>query len=379
MSVCRILLNGSFAPSVVNFRGPLIEDMIAQGYEVHVAVPDVTQSDRAQINALGAVVHEVPLQRAGTNLMADWRYFQSMKRLIAHLRPHLVLNYTIKPNIWGSLAAKSYRVASASMVTGLGYTFIQTETMKQRLIASASRWLYRRASAANQVVIFQNPDDREDFIEAGCLDDPSKARLVAGSGVDIEHFVPVPMPQEPVFLMIARLLVSKGVREYAKAAQTILAQGGNQSRFLLAGNLDATPDCIDPVELAEWQDAGIEYLGWSEDVRKALGEASVYVLPSYREGTPRTVLEAAAMGRPCITTDSPGCRETVIHGETGTLVPVRNSESLVDAMQALAANPALRVEMGRNARQFCEKKYAVRTVNRALMNHLGLVKESHLP
>jgi glycosyltransferase involved in cell wall biosynthesis len=372
MPASRVLLNGSFAPSVVNFRGQLIRDLIAEGYEIHVSVPDLTPRERAAIGRLGAVAHESPLQRTGMSIIADLAYFRHLKRLIGEINPSLVVSYTIKPNIWGSLAAASAGVRSASMVTGLGYTFIQSQTLKQRAVAAVSRLLYRRATAVNDVVVFQNPDDRDDFVKAGCLADPGKARMVNGSGVDTEWFRPTPLPAAPVFLMAARLLVSKGVREYASAALALLSRRSD-CRFLLVGNLDDSPDCISELELREWQRAGMEYLGWSDDIRREISEASVFVLPSYREGTPRAVLEAAAMGRPVVTTDAPGCRETVISGKTGLLIPPRSAEALQDALEQLADAAGLRQAMGKRARDFCVAKYAVRKVNRALMSHLGLV------
>ena len=367
----RILLNGSFAPSVTTFRGHLIQDMQAAGHTVHVSVPDVSAEQRSEIEAIGAVLHEVPLDRAGTNPLSDRAYYLRLRALIRHVRPHLVIGYTIKPVIWGSLAARAEGVESASMITGLGYTFVQRRTFLQRLLGFASRWLYRRATGVNRVVVFQNRDDRADFIAAGCLADHAKAKLVNGSGVDLQHFAPRPLPTAPVFLMIARLLVSKGVREYAAAAQQIGAQRPD-CRFLLVGNLDKTPDRIGSEELKGWQEAGIEYLGWADDVREPISQASVFVLPSYREGTPRTVLEAAAMGRPVITTDAPGCRETVRDGETGLLVPPRDVPALAAAMERLARDASLRTEMGRRARDYIIGKFAIEQVNRMLMNHLGL-------
>lgn len=371
MAARCVLLNGSFAPSVVNFRGRLIRDVIRAGWEVHVSAPSLTVGQREEIANLGAFVHEVPLQRTGTHMAADLRYYRQMKRLIGAIAPDLVIGYTIKPNIWGSLAAAANGVRSASMVTGLGYTFVQRGTLKQRLIGATSRLLYRRATDVNDIVVFQNPDDREDFIAAGCLADPAKARLVNGSGVDLTRFQPTPLPAQPVFLMISRLLVSKGVREYAEAALSMLSTR-QDCRFLLAGNLDDSPDCIDKEELKAWCRGGIEYLGWVEDVRIPLRMASVFVLPSYREGTPRTVLEASAMARPVITSDTPGCRETVLHDRTGKLVPVRDSGALTAAMQALADSSELRQSMGNCARKFCVAKYDVVEVNRTLMAHLGL-------
>ena len=370
--VRRVLLNGSFAPSVTNFRGRLIHDMIAKGYSVHVSVPDVSAAQRAAIESLGATVHEAPLRRAGMRLLEDLGYYRYLRRLIAELRPELVVGYTIKPNIWGSLAAGAQKVRSVSMVTGLGYTFVQRSTLGQRAISAATRRLYRRATARNDAVIFQNPDDRDDFIAAGCLADAGKARLVDGSGVDTVRFRPTPLPDTPVFLMVARLLVSKGVREFARAAREILARR-HDCRFLLAGDLDESPDSIGREELARWQADGIEYLGWVDDVRSAMKQASVFVLPSYREGTPRTVLEAAAMGRPVITTNVPGCRETVMGEQTGLLVAARDSEALRAAMERLADDPVGRQAMGDRGRKYCVARYSVNKVNRTLMGHLGLL------
>lgn len=367
----HLLLNGSFAPSVVNFRGPLLRDLAARGYRVHVSVPDPSMQDREAIAALGAVLHAAPLQRAGTDVLADLRYYRWMRGLIRQVQPELVIGYTIKPNIWGSLAAQAEDVASSSMVTGLGYTFIQRGTVRERLLGRVTRYLYGRATAANRAVIFQNPDDRDDFLAAGCLADPGKARLVNGSGVDLTAFARAPLPGQPIFLCVARLLASKGVREYAEAALQVLGKR-RDCRFLLAGNLDDTPDCIGADELARWQAGGVEYLGWVDDVRAALLRASVFVLPSYREGTPRTVLEASAMGRPSITTDAPGCRETVIHGETGLLVPPREVAPLVAAMERLADEAALRERFSGAARRLCESRFSVNEVNHALINQLGL-------
>ena len=365
------MLNGSLPQSVVNFRGPLVRDLLAAGHRVTAVAPDITPEIAAQIEALGATPHEVPLQRGGTNPLSDFGYYHALRGLIAEIAPDLVLSYTIKPNIWGSLAAKARGVRSASMVTGLGYTFIQRETWKQRLIGGISRQLYARATAANDVVVFQNADDRQDFIDAGCLADGSKARMVNGSGVDLDHYALAPLSEKPVFLMVARLLVSKGVREYAEAAMRVMGLR-DDCRFVLAGDLDATPDSVTADELAHWRDQGIEHLGWLDDVRGAMAEASVYVLPSYREGTPRTVLEASAMGRASIVTDAPGCRETVKDGETGLLVPVRDIDALERAMLTMADDSQLRAKAVAAARRYCEEKYAVGKVNRQLMDHLGL-------
>lgn len=370
--VKRIMVNGSYAPSLVNFRGPLLRDIAARGVEVVVTAPSIERRLRTRLQGLGAAVHEVPLQRTGHDPLADWRYYRSLRRVMAQIRPDLVLSYTIKPNIWGSLAARAEGFASVSMVTGLGHMFAPPAAVRARVAGRAARWLLRRATDANDAVIFQNPDDIAAFVAQGCLADPAKARRVYGSGVDCLHFAPAPLPDAPVFLFAGRLLADKGVREFAAAALAVKTRHPDW-RFIIAGDLDDAPSSIARAELNSWIAGGIEWLGWVEDMREAYAQASVFVLPSYREGTPRTVLEAAAMGRPVITTDAPGCRETVIDGETGVLVPVRDARAIETAMDALGRDPQKRAAYALSARAMIERLYAVDKVNREVMDILGIV------
>ena len=366
-----VLLNGSYAPSLVRFRGPLIQAMIARGHTVHCTAPDISADVRAELAGWGAQVHEVALSRTGLGLGGQLAYFFVLRRLMQQIRPDLVVGYTIKPNVYGSLAARSLGIRSASMVTGLGFAFANTGSAVQRLAMRLSRGLYRLATMANAQVIFQNPDDLADMIAAGCLDDPGKARMVNGSGVDLAHYAPAPLPDVPVFLMIARLLVAKGVREYAAAALS-LKQRNPDWRFLLVGFLDEGPDGISAAELDGWQAGGVEFLGELADIRPAMRDASVYVLPSYREGTPRSVLEALAMGRPVVTTDAPGCRETVVDGHNGLLVPVGDAAALEAALSQLGSDAGLRARMAEAALAVARDKYAVDKVNATLLGHLGL-------
>ena len=366
-----VLLNGSYAESLINFRGKLIEQMVGRGHEVHVSAPGISTDVETKLNALGAVVHHIALGRTGINPLADIGYGIGLYRIMRRISPDRVIGYTIKPNIWGSIAAYFAGGRSASMVTGLGLSFIPGEGVRRRLLQSLMQNLYGIATKTNDRVVFQNPDDRDDFIAAGCLANPRKAVLVNGSGVDTNHYAPQPLPDAPVFLMIGRLLISKGVREYAEAALSIL-QERSDCRFLLAGFIDEGPDAISRTELDRWIEGGICFLGSLDDVRPALADASIYVLPSYREGTPRSVLEAMSMGRPIITTDVPGCRETVADGVNGLLVPERNAGALAAAMRALADRAGMRERMGDLSRQIAVEKYAVDKVNDALMAHLGL-------
>jgi glycosyltransferase involved in cell wall biosynthesis len=372
-SVMHLLILASFAPSLLNFRGPLIRTLLARGYRVSVGAPDVDAETRQALEALGAEVHETPLSRNGTGMLADLTYMRSLRRLIRTTRPDTVLTYTIKPNIWGAFAAASCRVPSTSMVTGLGFAFVgQGGTWKNRAARWAARRLYRAATTLNGRVIFQNPDDRNDFIAAGCLADPDKCVIVDGSGVDLDHFTPAPMVDAPVFLMIARLLRSKGVSEYLEAAKHVRSLHP-AARFLLVGAHDGGPDAVDHFEIDSAVASGtIEWFGSLDDVRPAIALAAIYVLPSYREGTPRSVLEAMAMGRAIITTDVPGCRETIRNGVEGLLVPPRNSAALAKAMDQMIKSPEMVAVMGANALDRVRGKYAVDRVNQQVIAALGL-------
>lgn len=371
----RVLILASYAPSLLNFRGPLLRDLVDAGHTLHVSAPDFDLALRAELERLVAEVHETPLDRKGTGVLPDLRYFLALRDLMRKIRPDLVLSYTIKPNIWGAFAARLCGVPSVALVTGLGYAFTGKGGLRQRISSVVATVLYRLATSCNRVVIFQNPDDRDDFIAASCLANPAKARLINGSGVDCDHYAPAPLPHAPVFLMIARLLKNKGVREYGEAAVR-LKRSRPQARCLLVGYFEEGPDSIAKADLERWVAGGLEYVGKLDDVRPALASCSVYVLPSYREGTPRSVLEALATGRPIITCDAPGCRETVVDGLNGFLVPVGDIESLHVRMSQLTDDPDLRSRMAGESLRIAREKFEVGSVNSVLMHHLGLLGDS---
>jgi glycosyltransferase involved in cell wall biosynthesis len=370
-STRRVLINGSYAPSLINFRGPLLQALADAGLDVHVSAPDIPADMVQTLQAMGVTAHSLPLQRTGRGLAGDLSYFRAMLRLMREIRPDCVLGYTIKPNIWGSFAARLCGVRSYSWVTGLGYVFIEGQGLSRKATQFIARTLYRRATGCNRKVIFQNPDDMADFIAGGCLADTRKAALVNGSGVDTAYYPPTALPDAPVFLLIARLLRSKGLAEYGAAVQ--LLQGKiPAARYQLAGMLDEGPDAISRAELDALIEQGIEYLGELSDVRPALAAASVYVLPSWREGTPRTVLEAMAMGRPIITNDVPGCRQTTEHGVNGLLVQPYDPAALASAMEQLGNDAAMRVRMGHASSTRVKEIYAVEKVNAAMMAIMGI-------
>ncbi len=367
----KILLIGSYAPSLVNFRAPLIKDLVSNGHEVHVSCPDVSREVQRKINDLGATVHDIAMSRTGLNPIKDVLYLYSLNRLIRKHGIQFLISYTIKPNIWGALAAWPNGVPSAALITGLGYTFAGNKSLKHSLVKGAASLLLSFATSRNRFLVFQNPDDRDEYLNAGYVRDKDKIRMMNGSGVDLNHYAKSPLPKEPVFLMISRLLVSKGVREYCEAAVRVKREFP-KARFLLAGYLDKGPDSIRATELDRWLEDGIEYLGFQKDVRPVIAESNVYVLPSYREGTPRSVLEAMAMGRPIITTDAPGCRETTVDGESGFLIPTKDTDSVAQAMRRFIENPNLKNRMGEASYKRVLDKYDVELVNKKLIDDLAL-------
>lgn len=374
--MARIAVLGSLPESLVNFRGPMLAAMRAAGHEVHGVGPSAKASTMAELNSLGVQFHEVPLNRASLNPIGDLNTIWALLALFRRLRPDHVLAYTIKPVIYGGIAARMARVPHYhAMITGLGYTLSGVD-LRGRMIAPLVRALYRQSLAYAEKVFFQNPDNLAAFQEGGLLRDVNQAIMIAGSGVDLDKFYRAPLYRRPDFLMIARLLRDKGVMEYVEAAR-IVKRKHPEARFRLVGWIDANPMAISPVQLQEWVDEGIiEYLGRLDDVRIALADAAVYCLPSYHEGMPRTALEAMAMGRPVITTDVPGCRETVCDGENGFLVTAGNAQALADAMLRFVDDLDIIFSMGAASRRRAEQHYDVHSVNRVILNAMGLLHEA---
>ncbi|WP_416137150.1 glycosyltransferase family 4 protein [Halomonas sp. HK25] len=373
----KFLIIAGAPGSLINFRGHLISDLIQQGLEVHAAAPDLSLDSkiRAQLEQKGAIVHDIFLKRTGMNPWHDLRTLFGLLRLMRILKPDYVLGYTIKPVIFGTIAASLSRCPGRfALITGLGYSFSSnTENFQQRLISRVATSLYRQSLRSASKVFFQNPDDQALFLERKILNGSTPSVIVNGSGVDIGHFSPQVYPDQVTFLLIARLLIDKGVREYAEAAYQLKAIYPKAS-FLLVGELDSNPNSITLPELDRWVGDGvISYLGSQDDVRIAFGASSVFVLPTfYREGVPRTILEALAMGRPVITTDTPGCRETVIDGDNGFLVSPKNSSELADTMRVFIESPELVDVMGKRSREQALKKYDVRLVNAFMLKEMGV-------
>lgn len=373
-----ITVVAGLAESLISFRRHLLASLVQLGYRVTACAPPPTEAGIVPaLHAMGVEFVPVRMARTGMNPFSDLVCTADLYRLMRARKPALVIGYTIKPVIYGTLAACLAGIPHrAAMITGLGYTFTSGERQgRRRWLRALVTRLYQRALARNQHVFFQNPDDLGYFVDHGILDDAGKASITAGSGIDVERFAPVPLPEQPVFLLIARYLADKGVREFVAAARIVKASLP-QARFRMVGWIDRNPSAIAAAELEAWRREGIiENLGRLDEdgVREAIAGCSVYVLPSYREGTPRTVLEAMAMARPIITTDVPGCRETTRHGVNGYLVPARSVEPLAARMLELAQAPELAARMGQASRRIAVEKYDVRKVTQRMLHTLGLI------
>ncbi len=372
--MARILVVASYTPSLVNFRGALLRLFRNLGHEVLTCSPDPDEETVRCLDALGIRHIEFPLHRAGMDPIRDLRTLSALRGIIRREQPDHVLAYTIKPVIYGCLAARKEGVPHVhALITGLGMAF-QGLSLKRRILTALVSRLYRLALCGCDNVFFQNPDDLALF-EVRNLVDPRRVTLVNGSGIDLEHFAHTPLNSRPKphFLCIARLIREKGIEIYAEAARKVKRLYPD-AVFRVVGYYESHPSAIREEEMEEWCKEGIlEYLGPSKDVRDHLGESSVYCLPTYyREGVPRSILEALAVGRPIITTDAPGCRETVTPGQNGLLVPVQDVDALADAMVELCDDPARMRTMGTCSRDLAESRFNVHMVNECLRVAMGL-------
>lgn len=358
-----IVLSANSSWNIVNFRSGLIRRLVAHGHRVVVIAPiDESSSGLA---VLGAEHRPIKLNRSGLSPIEDGAVLVAYFRLLRELRPAAYLGFTAKPNIYGSLAARFLGIRVINNISGLGTAFMARGPL-QFLVSR----LYRLALARSATVFFQNPDDRAMFVERRLVT-AGQARLLAGSGIDLDRFAPRSAVEgNPLrFLLVARMLRDKGVVEFVDAAR-ILRREGRAARFALLGPADGdNRTAISPEQLTAWADEGvIDYLGAATDVRPFVADADCVVLPSYREGLPRSLIEAAAMAKPVITTDVPGCRAAIDAGETGLLCAARSAPSLAAAMAAMIdLGPDRRRAMGEAGRRKAEREFDERLVGDAYL------------
>lgn len=350
----HILVSANAAWNIWNFRRPLIEALLAEGHSVTVLSP--RDESVTALQDLGCAFQHLDMDVKGINPLKDYALMRRFGGVFRKLQPDVILSFTIKNNIFGAFPAKAAGIPFVPNVTGLGTAFLSGALLKRIAVQ-----LYRAAFRNLDVIFFQNPDDRDLFL-AHRLATKDQAQLLPGSGIDLSRFTPKPLPstdETVTFLMIARLLKDKGVVEFADAAREVKA-AFPKAQFQLLGPLDAqNRTAVAAQTVQDWQNEGIlTHLGATDDVRPFIAAADCVVLPSYREGAPRTLIEAAAMGRPLIATDVPGCRAVVDHNQTGFLCEVRNATSLAAACHNIIAlsNPE-RSAMGQAGRAKIEKEY----------------------
>lgn len=360
-----ILFLGADAAYLYAFRAPLMRIFRRRGWRVVAVAGAADPAQAARFEALGVEFVDWPMRKAGLDPVADLAPLWRLWRILRQTRPDVLFAHTVKPVIYGLLLAwLAGTPRRTAMIPGLGYAFTDDPGLRRRLVGWLARTGYRLALGKAHMVIFQNGDDREALRRAGVLAPDAPTGVVDGSGVDTGAFAPAPWPEgPPVFLMLARLLRDKGVHEFVEAARAV-RRVHPQARFVLAGGTDANPAAVPPAQVAAWVAEGvIEAPGHVGDPRRLFADCHVFVLPSYyREGCPRVNLEAMAMGRAVVTTDWVGCRETVIDGETGLLVPPRDPAALGQALLALADDLPRARAMGEAGRRYCERRFELETV-----------------
>jgi len=353
-------------------RKELIQAITAKGYELVVVGPDSEKECKNNLFSLGVGYIGIPINRTSMNPVSELKVLNALYKLLIRERPDVVLTYGVKLGLYGSFAARLAGIKNIfSVFNGTGY-FFNMKGAKGDFIRSLLLPWFRISLSACKVVFFQNPDDCNLFLELKLVK-KDNTLVVNGSGVNLERFSFTPLPDKPVFLMICRIIMDKGVFEYLEAARKV-KKIYPQTRFVLLGPFDANPNSLTYEQIESYITDGIaEYIPEQKDIRPYIANCSVYVLPSYyREGTPRTVLEAMATGRPIITTDSPGCRETVVDGSNGFLIPVKNADALAEKMIWMIQHPEETKEMAKKSREICEQKYDVNKVNKIMMRSMSL-------
>ena len=335
-----------------------------EGFDVHVACGIDHPDEEEAIRRNGLKFHRLSLSRASRSPIGEARVILEMLQLFRRLRPSVIHLVSIKPVIYGGVLARfSSNAKIVSAISGLGYVF-SASGLAWGVARAAIRLAYRVALGGMSTnVIFQNRDDMASFVEAGIIP-ARKARLIRGSGVDLSEFTAVPEPVGlPKVVLAARMLRDKGVLDFIEAAR-LLRQEGVACRFVLVGGIDRdNPAALSAADLAAAAgSAGVDWIGHTSDMAGEFQSAHIVCLPSYREGLPKSLLEAAASGRPMVATDVPGCREVVVDGVTGFLVPPQSPAALVVALRILIEDKALRQRFGKNARALCEKEFGIESV-----------------
>lgn len=386
----KILVLAGLDASLLNFRGPLLRAMVDAGHDVIAAAPAQNADVPRKLRSAGVRFEAVSLARTGMNPFQDLLSLRQLMRLIEKQRPEIVLSYTIKPVIYGSLSAWFAGVPKIyALITGLGAAF-HTDGIKGWILRRAAGCLYKVTLRRCTRVFAQNKEIAETFVREGIVRS-DLISVISGSGVDTTSFECSALPTgRPLFLYLGRLLRDKGVGELVAAAR-LLKETNPDARVLLVGDIDPNPASFSAEEIETWRKEGVvEFGGFRADVRPLLRECTALILPSYHEGLPRSVVEAMSSGRPVVTTDVIGCRETVAgagsrdawgvrQGDNGFLVPARSEKALAIAMMRLANDPALSARMGAAGRRIVEERFDVRRINEQMLRAMDLLPSQHSP
>lgn len=370
----KILVLSSHTKSLFWFRLDMMKNFLALGYQVVAVGSEDSDHWKSNFDAYNIKYLSIPVSRNGLNPLTDLKTLVALKKIIKEEKPDKIFAYQAKTIIYGSIVARKQKITEFySLVAGLGSVF-RGSGFKNKIIRYLLSSEYKIACHNSKSVIFQNNDDREVFINNKIVSS-EKTKIINGSGVNIDKFVFSDLPNEVSFLFIGRLIKDKGIFEYLDACELIKKEFPN-IKCMLVGPFDTNPSAICENDLKHYIDNGIiKYFGEQNDVRPYIKMASIFVLPSYHEGTPKTVLEAMAMGRAIITSNSPGCRETVENGKNGLLVNVKDTFDLYSKMKYLIENPEQIRMMGKEARILAENKYDVKIINKNINEIMNLERK----
>lgn len=372
----HILIIASHGPSLINFRLNLIKLLLSKGYKVSVASSSDNFSNGLQkkLKALGVKINLFYLSRTGLNILRESKSILDLMRIIKYSKPNIIISYTAKPVIYSGLILKFFpKIIHFPLITGLGFAFTNNISIRKNLLRKLMTFLYCLSLKKSEKIIFQNKDDKKLFLELRIIKDKKKISIINGSGIDLKDFSFSRLPTKHIFLMIARLLIDKGIKEYFEASIIVKKKFPN-AKFHLIGDLDQNPSSLNKKELKFLiNKSKVKYLGKRNSVKSALRACRYFVLPSYREGTPRTILEALSIGRPVITTNVPGCRETVVNKKNGLLVPFKNSIALANAMIKLIKEKDKKIKrMAKESYLIAKEKYEINKVNMNMLNIMNL-------
>ncbi len=368
----KVIVLSSHTPSLFKFREDLMKEMLTAGYEV-VAVGQLPEADWSERFAeIGVTYRQIRVSRNGLNPLDDLDTYRDIKRLFQEIQPDKIFVYLAKAVAYGCRAAASVGITEVyPLVGGLGSIYYG-HGWKNKVIKTVQKALFKQAYARSKKVFIQNDDDKQTLIKDGLLTE-DKVVMIHGSGVNIDKFVPTTLPAIPTFLFVGRLIKDKGAVEYLEACKQLKTVHGDRIRCMLVGPYDTNPSTLHPKELQPYIEQGIvEYYNEQWDVRPIIDHCSIFVLPSYHEGTPKSVLEAMAMGRAIITSDAPGCKETVVDGVNGYLTKVKDVADVVAKMQLLMEQPELVADMGQKSREMACEFFDVRKVNDTILRTMGI-------